>query len=308
MYQQGQFEQSLPYFEKSLFADSKGILTRFFYVMALSKSEPKYSVQKKLFEMSESKLDDEALRYAKIQVRRLRYNLLAGLEQNYIHNALMGNDIVRWDIRSFPLRVYIEDEKSVPEYYIDSINRAMNLWSNSTNFVKFTRVNDKANADIHIKFKDNKTNCENGECRFVTAYTEPNIKDKILNKMTLTFYRTNPLNKGFTEGEIYNTALHELGHTLGIIGHSDNPSDLMFSMSDTTGVKYYPFAQSLSKRDLQTLILLYRLKPTISNVKPLESENFYYPQLILGSDDARLKIKLEEYLSYIKEYPEMAAG
>ena len=127
-------------------------------------------------------------------------------------------------------------------------------------------------------------------------------------QMTLTFYKTNPLNKGFSQGEIYNTALHELGHTLGIMGHSDYPEDLMFSISDSESSKYYPYAQIMSKRDLQTLVLLYRLKPTISNVKVLENENFYYPPLVIGSDDVRLQKKLEEYKSYIREYPEMAAG
>lgn len=308
LYQQEQYEQSLPYFEKSLFADSKGVLARFFYVLALSKSEPKYSVQKKLYEMSESKINDEASRYAKIQVRRLRYKLLEGLEYNYIHNALMGNDILRWDIKSFPLKVYFENPDSVPNYYVDSIEKAMELWSGSTNFVKFTHVNDKNNADIYVRFIDNKKVCDGGQCRFVTAYTEPKVSDKILKQMTLTFYKTNPLNKGFSQGEIYNTALHELGHTLGIMGHSDNPEDLMFSMSDSENSKYYPYAQSMSKGDLQTLVLLYRLKPTISNGKILENENFYYPPLIIGSDDVRLQKKLEEYKSYIKEYPEMAAG
>lgn len=308
LYQQEQYEQSLPYFEKSLFADSKGVLARFFYVLALSKSEPKYSVQKKLYEMSESKINDEASRYAKIQVRRLRYKLLEGLEYNYIHNALMGNDILRWNIKSFPLKVYFENPDSVPNYYVDSIEKAMELWSGSTNFVKFTHVNDKNNADIYIRFIDNKKVCDGGQCRFVTAYTEPKVSDKILKQMTLTFYKTNPLNKGFSQGEIYNTALHELGHTLGIMGHSDNPEDLMFSMSDSENSKYYPYAQSMSKGDLQTLVLLYRLKPTISNGKILENENFYYPPLIIGSDDVRLQKKLEEYKSYIKEYPEMAAG
>lgn len=308
LYQQEQYEQSLPYFEKSLFADSKGVLARFFYVLALSKSEPKYSVQKKLYEMSESKINDEASRYAKIQVRRLRYKLLEGLEYNYIHNALMGNDILRWDIKSFPLKVYFENPDSVPNYYVDSIEKAMELWSGSTNFVKFTHVNDKNNADIYIRFIDNKKVCDGEQCRFVTAYTEPKVGDKILKQMTLTFYKTNPLNKGFSQGEIYSTALHELGHTLGIMGHSDNPEDLMFSMSDSENNKYYPYAQSMSKGDLQTLVLLYRLKPTISNGKILENENFYYPPLIIGSDDVRLQKKLEEYKSYIKEYPEMAAG
>ena len=66
--------------------------------------------------------------------------------------------------------------------------------------------------------------------------------------------------------------------------------------------------QYLTSRDLKTLALLYRLEPTISNVKGLHSENFYYPPLIMGSEDARLFKKLEEYQKYIQKYPNFAAG
>ena len=151
LYNQRQYEQSLPYFEKSLFADPKGILARFFYVLALSKSEPKYSIQKKLFEMANSKIEDEASKYAKSQTMYLRYKLLDGIENNYIFNAAMGSDILRWDIRSFPLSVYIDSPNSVPPYYIESINRAMNLWSSRTNFVKFKQAQNPLDADILIR-------------------------------------------------------------------------------------------------------------------------------------------------------------
>ena len=75
LYSEKQYEQSLPYFERSLFADRKGILARFYYVLALSKSKPTYSIQKKLFEMSESDIQDEATKYAKSQVVYMRHNL-----------------------------------------------------------------------------------------------------------------------------------------------------------------------------------------------------------------------------------------
>ena len=65
MYNAGQYEQSIPVFEKSLFSDSKNILTRFYYVLALAKSEPTYSIQKKLYEIGNSNIDDEAKKYAR---------------------------------------------------------------------------------------------------------------------------------------------------------------------------------------------------------------------------------------------------
>lgn len=312
LYDQGAYEQSLPYFEKSLFADNKGILARFFYVLALSKSEPVYTVQKKLYDMANSKIDDEASKYAKAQAVALRYKLIEGISNNYIYNAAMGNDIVRWDIKTFPLKVYFESKDSVPAYYVEQILKAMEVWTDNTNFVKFVQTEDEHSANILICFKRTPDNlCTGGVCKYVTAYTEPTIdKDKILKRMVMTFYRTNPLKKLFTPNEVFNTALHELGHTLGIMGHSDNPEDIMYSMLEEP-VSFYPSHsayQSLSLRDLKTLVLLYRIKPTISNVRDLNSESFYYAPLILGSENAILVRKLSEYQKYIIEYPNMASG
>ena len=132
-----------------------------------------------------------------------------------------------------------------------------------------------------------------------------------MTKMVMTFYRTNPLNKAFTPYEIYNTALHEFGHTLGIMGHSENPNDIMYSLKEDSEQPYmFETAkfQGLSARDLKTLVLLYRVKPTISNVKDLSSESFYYAPLVLGGEDAILLNKLAEYRKYIAQYPNMASG
>ena len=128
--------------------------------------------------------------------------------------------------------------------------------------------------------------------------------------MELNFYKTNPKMQNFSPREIYNTSLHEIGHTLGIMGHSDSPSDIMYSSSN--GASLYAFytssLQYLSLQDLKTLALLYRIQPTITNTKNINSENLYYAPLILGSEDARLRKKIEEYSAYIRQYPNFAAG
>lgn len=313
VYDSGKYEQSLPLFEKSLFVSPNNLVTRYYYVLALSKSKPTYSVQKKLYEMGNSKKDDEAKKYARYQAVSLRHKLLVGVEDNYILNAAQGNDILRWDIKSFPLKVYFENSNAVPNYYISNIEKAMNQWTTRTNFVKFNIVKVEQGADIVIKFSDIPADvCADGVCKYTVAYTDPVVSsDNLLKRMNLTFYKTNPRNENFSEREVYNTALHELGHTLGLMGHSDNPADLMFASNENNQNMYVAYRsdfQYLTMRDLRTLALLYRLEPTITNVKNLHRENFYYPPLILGSEDARLQKKLAEFEKYTKEYPNFASG
>ena len=314
LYNAKQYEQSLPLFEKSLGADNKNLLTRFYYVLALSKSEPTYDVQKKLYMMGISKIDDEAKKYARYQAVALRHKLLEGVEDNYIYNATLGNNIVRWDIKSFPLKVYFEDTTSIPNYYKENIDKAFNQWSIRTNFVKFKEVSSPDEANIIVRFKDiPKDVCSGGECKYTIAYTDPVISnsDNLLKRMNLTFYKTNPYHKSFSPLEMYNTALHEIGHTLGIMGHSDNKSDLMYSSNENNMNMYALYRsefQYLSLRDLRTLALLYRLEPTVTNVKNINTSNLYYSPLILGSNDARLMQKVKELKKYIAEYPNLASG
>lgn len=313
LYNAKQYEQSLPLFERSLGADNKNLLTRFYYVLALSKSEPTYDVQKKLYMMGNSTLEDEAKKYARYQAVALRHKLLEGVEDNYIYNATSGNEIIRWDINSFPLKVYFENVSSVPEYYKENIDKAFNQWTVRTNFVKFKEVSNPDEANIIIKFKDIPDDvCSGGVCKYTIAYTDPVIgTDNLLKKMNLTFYKTNPLKNKFSSLEVYNTALHEIGHTLGIMGHSDSKSDLMYSSNENNMNMYALYRsdfQYLSLRDLRTLALLYRLEPTISDVKISNKSHLYYSPLILGSNDARVMQKIKELKKYIAEYPNLASG
>jgi predicted Zn-dependent protease len=51
-------------------------------------------------------------------------------------------------------------------------------------------------------------------------------------------------------GDIHRTLRHEMGHALGIAGHSPNPEDIMYALAPST-------SQKLTDRDRETLRKLY---------------------------------------------------
>lgn len=57
--------------------------------------------------------------------------------------------------------------------------------------------------------------------------------------------------------EIYATALHEIGHSLGIKVHSDNPGDIMYHITTEHA--------RLSQRDINTMLRVYASKPDFTN-------------------------------------------
>ena len=310
----GNYSAAVSAFERSISANPSNAKSEYYLVQALSEMSPTYTVQKKLYSLFESSANQYAKRLAKSSIMRIRKSLLKDLDNNYIYNAIQGKDIIRWDIKSFPLKVYIENSQDVPSYYVDSLFKAMNQWTKRTGFVEFVKTNNKNDAQIRVIYKnlDNSECKEKSRCVYSIAYTEPVISSQgILKYFNFTFHITNPKGENYTPTEVYNTSLHELGHTLGIMGHSDNPNDIMYATNERSRDIYSFYrsdSQYLSMRDLRTLALLYNLAPEVSNVKNLSSEKFYYPPIILGGDDEVLMQKVQELDSYIRKYPNIAAG
>jgi predicted Zn-dependent protease len=87
--------------------------------------------------------------------------------------------------------------------------------------------------------------------------TEYNYIGGKLFKADINFHLKTFDNKLYDPTSIYKISLHELGHLLGITGHSKNPHDIMFP-TITTAIKP-------SARDIATLSALYSQKAEITN-------------------------------------------
>lgn len=287
------------------------------YVLALAAMPPTYDVQKEMFELSEDKAFDSASRLAMVQIDFWKRRLLQTYGHNYIEQAPYDNRILRWDRASFPLKVSIDFpmEDNLPAYYRAEITKAFYQWQNSTNFLKFNFINNKKDADIVIKFLPlPENNCDAHGCKYIVAYTEPTIKNNILKKMTITMYDKDAYGSYFSDKELYNTILHEIGHALGIMGHSYSTDDLMYmsnqEQQNNIYTRFRSSFQYISSKDVNTITLLYNLAPEITNVpvSRISKDKLIYPPIILGTIEDMNKNKLKEAENYIKKAPELPGG
>jgi tetratricopeptide (TPR) repeat protein len=160
-------------------------------------------------------------------------------------------------------RVFIASGAGVAGYkdsYRQSFLRAMETWNKVLDGrITLTPVDDKSKADIEVSWsaKPPAAGCEGGE-------TTPWVRNGRMGRATMIIFTV--LN-GFqpTNVDLYALELHELGHALGLGGHSTNPGDIMYPSSAAIDQKL----PSLSARDIASVRRLYaQTSPTIPKSTP----------------------------------------
>lgn len=158
--------------------------------------------------------------------------------ENYLPKAIgPTGEIVRWGKKS--IKVFIPQNN-----YNQTIQSAFTQWevaSNST--ITFLHINDESSSDIRVIFTSNMPQKLGG-------LTKTYYRNNTIIKADIFLPEKTPQNELLNEKTIHMLAIHEIGHSLGIIGHSDNAKDIM-STSDITQL------QGITKADANTLRLLY---------------------------------------------------
>ncbi len=298
--------------------DKKNQNYRYYYVQSLSNLNPTIKVQKEMFLLSTDNIKDSAKLTATSIINDWRNNIYRTIGENYIEQAAFDKGIIRWDVNKFPLKIIIiDDTKSdqLPAYYNEEIINAFTQWQNSTQFIKFQQTNNVKYANIIVKIVPlPKDICSDNICKYVVGYTTPDFKGSTLKKMTIVLYDKDPFGNFFSDKELYNTILHEIGHSLGIMGHSYSSGDLMYMSNNNTSSNFYvPYKSSfqyLSAQDLNTIKLLYKLVPDITNtdIKKIDKKGLIYAPIVLGTSRELSSKKLEEAKNYIKNAPQLAGG
>lgn len=230
--------------------------------------------------------------------------------ENYADSILSSGRLERWNPASFPLSVYIEHNPNLPPYYYQQIRKAFERWQKvSDNFITFRFVDVMDRADIRCTFPaDFEQQCQGNAGR--TAYQHYHIVKNLIKYSEIKFSKVSCRRKYYSPDTLYRTALHEIGHSLGMRGHSHNSKDLMYP------VVVNNTKQDISDNDIRTLRLIYSIIPDVTNVPFSEQDKkgLITTEEIWGDKDDRIDLQLSDIEKRVKnvsyasdfEYVEMA--
>ncbi len=289
------------YYEKSFSLGNTDSDLREVYVNSIINSPLTVNSQEKLVKIAEDAILDSAAVKAKYFLYDLRREVHRNYPLNYIRQAPYNQKIVRWS--KLPITYCFVNSQLAPKEYITVIKEAFDCWEKLTP-IMFAELNTN-DANIRIEFLQNKTNDLEYGRKYVVAYTTPDINVNKLERMNIKFFTQAPDGENFSANQIYNTALHEIFHALGFMGHSYDSGNVMYLAKDNKTI-VDDTRLELTEADISTLKLLYKIKPDITNQGELKSE--YVPYLVLGDGEDISISKAKEAKHYIYQAPTLPSG
>ena len=182
----------------------------------------------------------------------------AAVIDSYFRNICNNGNLIRWNKNSFPLKVYIEDNKTVPEYYREIVMSAYQAWERaSEGLVSFDFVENNSEADMKCYFRANEPSDSIGAHSFT-------INGNTIRDSVIIFNKADKKGYSHDSKQLFSSALQEIGHSLGLTGKSQSIYDVMYPINTK-------FNTEITPRDLKTLALLYSVIPNVTN-KPLSNE------------------------------------
>jgi predicted Zn-dependent protease len=171
----------------------------------------------------------------------------------YLDRMTLSGMRVKWAKQ--PITYFIDPPpkgiKSFSSTYRSEVQKAFSRWQNGTrNAVQFASTSSPATARIWVRWANQVDSQGQGVetgTRYTAGYTIPQINNNQLQRMQITLAVMDLQGKPTTTMGV--TALHEVGHALGLMGHSNLDTDVMAATARPNA--------ALTPRDINTVIALY---------------------------------------------------
>jgi hypothetical protein len=159
-----------------------------------------------------------------------------------------------WRSKAFPLRVFVKPNQTFPQFsshYKSLLDESFSKWCKaSNNKLSYVFVDSSDDADVVCSYSDDIGRSAVSE---TVGRTGPVLEGPHTAKVYMDV-RANERMWYSPEGptSIARSCLHEVGHCLGIDGHSSNVHDVMFIATD-----HLSGSPELSSRDISTIRRMY---------------------------------------------------
>lgn len=171
---------------------------------------------------------------------------------DYFAEAVETEGLRRWPSAMQPLKVCLIAGEKIPGYkatFLDAAKGAFLDWeAASGGKIRFAFVNNPEIANIKCTWSDNPLMSQ-AEGGHAAVY---NQGDRITSAEIILRTLTPMPDVNVSDVLMHRFALHEIGHALGLVGHSRNPKDALYS-----GLALSEEPMKLSARDANTIKRLY---------------------------------------------------
>ena len=298
-YEVGQYDKALKSFTSVANAKPYDSEPVYYQALTLSKMPPTYENQKKLYDISQLEDCDEASELADEILANMRNALMRQVGESYVDNILYEDQLIRWN-NSEPITYAIFADNNIPADNIAAVKKAFQAWQTATNGeIKFKEQVGNQTANIRVNFKEDISMKE----RYVAELagkTVPSITNNKLNRMDVYIKQFSDKGITYTPEQIYSVAQHEIGHALGIGGHSSDTKDVMYYTGDI--INKGTTLKNISNKDINTLALLYKMIPDVID-KPLPESayaNLLYHTILTSYPNVNYEAEIKRLMAELK--------